>query len=226
MAELGGAPVIDHVVRNCLAATRLDAVVVATDDDRIAAAAAAAGAEVFRSRRDHPTGTDRIGEAAEELSLGERVIVNVQGDEPALGPDAIDQCVGALGLDPGADMATLAAPCHPDVVGEASVVKVVVTEEGRALYFSRAVIPWGDEEAGSRLRHIGIYAFRPGVLARFLALPRGRLEMSERLEQLRALEGGLTIQVTIGDFPSVGIDVPEDLDRARAQWRARGPGNA
>jgi len=215
LSDLGGRPIVAWVIGNARRARRLERVIVTTDHDEIAAAAAAAGAEVHRSRADHETGSDRVGEAVAALGLLDRDIVNVQGDEPFLPPDAIDACVAALERDPGADVATLATLCTEAEAEEPSVVKVVLDDGGRALYFSRARIPWG-EGGVERLRHIGIYAFRRGALARFLVAPRGRLERSERLEQLRALEIGMGVSVTVGAYPSIGIDTPNDLDRARS----------
>lgn len=208
-----------HVIANATAATRVSRVVVAVDDDRLADAVGAAGAEVLRCEEEHATGSDRVGEAVRRLGLGDRVVVNVQGDEPFLSGDAIDAAVTALEDDPGIDVATLATPCEGNEADLPQVVKVVTSDRGRALYFSRAPIPWAEGPV-ARLKHVGIYAYRPGALARFLAHPPGRHEVNERLEQLRVLEMGLSIGVVEGAFPTIGIDTPDDLARAQARLRA------
>jgi len=219
LADLGGRPVLAHVIANATAAKRVSRVVVAVDDDRLAEAAEAAGAEVFRSEREHATGSDRVGGAVRRLGVAERTVVNVQGDEPFLSGSAIDAAVAALGDDPELDLATLATPCEGDEAGLPQVVKVVTDDRGRALYFSRAPLPWGEGPV-PRLKHVGIYAYRPGALTRFLEHPRGRHEVHERLEQLRALEMGLSIGVVEGAFSTIGIDTPDDLARAQARLRA------
>jgi 3-deoxy-manno-octulosonate cytidylyltransferase (CMP-KDO synthetase) len=223
LAELAGRPVVHHVVRAALAA-RVDRVVVATDDVRIAEVAERAGAEAYRSRLEHATGSDRVGEAVRALGLGGATVVNVQGDEPLLPSSAIDACVERLETDVEADIATLASPMR--VRGdEPSVVKVVVTPEGRALYFSRSPIPWSDGAEPARLQHVGVYAFRAGALERFLRAPRGCLEQTERLEQLRALECGMKIGVSTIELDVVGVDVPEDIERAEAVLARRRAGS-
>lgn len=215
LAELAGRPVIQHVVRNARA-SRLSRVVVATDDAGIAHAAEAAGAEVYRSRLQHPTGTDRVGEAVRALGLSGSTIVNVQGDEPLLPPEAIDACLDRLGAGDEGDIATLATPLPARAALEPSIVKVVTTPEGRALYFSRAPVPWSKDADTPRLRHVGIYAYRQGALERFLHAPRGRLEQLENLEQLRALERGMRIVVATLELDLVGVDVPADIARAES----------
>lgn len=212
LAELAGRPVIHHVVEN-VAAANVARVVVATDDARIAEVAVRAGAEVYRTRLEHPTGSDRVGEAVRALGLGGATIVNVQGDEPLLPARAIDACVERLEADTEVDIATLATPLRGRADAP-SVVKVVVTAEGRALYFSRSPVPWSGDDDAPRLQHVGVYAYRPGALERFLRAPRSRLEGYERLEQLRALECGMTIGVTTIELDVVGVDVPDDIQRA------------
>jgi 3-deoxy-manno-octulosonate cytidylyltransferase (CMP-KDO synthetase) len=219
LAELAGRPVLAHVVTHAREASRVSRVVVATDDERLGRVASEAGAEVVLTEGEHATGSDRVGEAVRRLRLDASVVVNVQGDEPFLGPEAIDRCVAALDADPDLDLATLATSCTEEDAQRTQVVKVVTGDAGRALYFSRAPIPWSEGEV-SRLKHIGVYAFRPGALMRFLSHPGGRLEASERLEQLRALEMGMTIGVVEGAFSTIGIDTPDDLARARERFRA------
>jgi 3-deoxy-manno-octulosonate cytidylyltransferase (CMP-KDO synthetase) len=162
--------------------------------------------------------------AAVFRALGEDawdLVVNLQGDEPFLPPEAMDRAVGRLLDDGEAEMATLAVPCSPGDLPRADVVKVVLDARGRALYFSRAGIPHGREgPAREALRHLGLYVFRPQALLRFVALPEGRLERIEGLEQLRALEAGFRIGVAVGEWPALGVDTPRDLEEAERRWRA------
>jgi 3-deoxy-manno-octulosonate cytidylyltransferase (CMP-KDO synthetase) len=222
LMELGGEPLIRHVVRNVQGATRVARAVLATDDERIAAAVEGTGVEIVQTRGTHATGTDRIGEAARRLGLLRLPMVLVQGDEPFLGPGAIDAALDALDVEEAWEIATLASPCGKGEESRSDVVKVAVGRDGRALYFSRAPIPWGDRDEVPRLRHIGIYAYRAGVLERILGLPRGRLEEIERLEQLRWLEAGFRVGVRVGEFSRLAIDTPADLERARKAWPAAG----
>ena len=206
-------------------------VVVATDDPRIAAAARGFGAPVALTSASHQSGTDRIAEASANAGWGpEDIVVNLQGDEPLLPPALLRQVAGLLEQDPGAAIATLATPVRS--LGEyldPNAVKVVVGEDGRALYFSRAPIPWsrdgapggGPDHAGAR-RHIGLYAYRVGALQRLAALPVGPLEAAEKLEQLRALANGLSIRVADAiERPGQDINTPEDLARAAIEFAGR-----
>ena len=227
LADLGGAPLIVRTAERARGMTTASEVVVATDHDGIADVVTAAGFACERTGA-HPTGTDRIGEV-----LGRRpadVVVNLQGDEPLLDPAVVDGLVRSLQADPAADLATCAHPFGPDDPWEdPSCVKVLVDRQGRALYFSRAPVPGtfpgrteGPPAARLALRHVGLYAWRAAALRRFLAWPRGDLEQCEGLEQLRALENGLTVRVLpIGEGP-VGVDTPADLARVRALWPGRG----
>jgi 3-deoxy-manno-octulosonate cytidylyltransferase (CMP-KDO synthetase) len=207
-----GKPLIQHVVEAVRGAARIQRIVVATDDDRIASAVAAFGGEAIMTRADHPCGTDRINEAAAKLGLApEDIVINVQGDEPEMPAEGIDKLVDLLagGGDP---MATLATPLEAAAVGDPNKVKVVCDASGRALYFSRAPIPFDrDGEAHPRyLLHLGIYAYRSGFLKRFASLPPTPAERAEKLEQLRALEHGYRILVGVVDYHGKGIDTPED----------------
>ena len=228
LAEIAGKPMIVHVWERALAAN-VGRVVVATDSAAIVAAIEAVGGEALLTRADHESGSDRIFEAAERLDwLGpERVIVNVQGDLPTLAPELIATAIAPL-ADSDVDIATLAAEIRDE--GERTdpnVVKVVATELAepgrlrrlRALYFTRATAPWGE---GPLYHHIGIYAFRAPALRRFVALPPSPLERRERLEQLRALEAGMRIDVRIVDTVPLGVDTPADLARARRLLEAGG----
>lgn len=184
---------------------------VATDDVRIAAAVRGFGGEVVMTRGAHQTGTDRVAEVAK--SLRSDIVVNLQGDEPIFDPGMVEEMIAVMARDPEIDIATA---CHPiqdtESLQSPHVVKVVVDRRGRALYFSRAPIPSGALFDGARaFRHVGVYAFRRDVLARFSKLPRTPLEMAEQLEQLRALEHGMAIAVVETRHATVGVDVPADI---------------
>jgi 3-deoxy-manno-octulosonate cytidylyltransferase (CMP-KDO synthetase) len=218
LADIAGEPMIVHVLRRAQAA-RIGPVVVATDSEAIAACVEKAGGRAVMTRADHPSGSDRIFEALENVDLERqvRVVVNVQGDLPTLAASDIAAAIDPL-ADPAVDIGTLAAEIsRQDERGKPSVVKVVGTRSAparlRALYFTRAIAPWGE---GPLYQHIGVYAYRREALRRFVALPPSPLERRERLEQLRALENGMRIDATIVDRVSVGVDTPEDLERARA----------
>ena len=218
LADIGGCPMIAHVVAKARAAG-IGPVAVAADSEEIAAALAGTGAEVVLTRPDHPSGSDRIFEALGRLDPGRRydVVVNVQGDFPTVAPDAIAAALGPL-ADPEVDIATLAGVIvHEAERTNPNVVKVVGTPVAerrlRALYFTRATAPSGE---GPLYHHSGIYAYRRAALERFVALKPSVLEKRERLEQLRALEAGMRIDVTVIDDVPFGVDTPEDLERARA----------
>lgn len=192
----------------------VDAVVVATDDDRIARAAERAGAVVIRTG-PAATGTDRVAEAARRLSPAPDVVVNLQGDEPLIEPEAVEALARVM-VD-GVEMGTLARPLEAGELERSQVVKVVTDLRGDALYFSRAPIPHRRAGGASALAraHVGIYAFRAAFLQEFASLAPGRLEVEESLEQLRALEHGHRIRVGDTAYRGFGIDTPEDLERAR-----------
>jgi 3-deoxy-manno-octulosonate cytidylyltransferase (CMP-KDO synthetase) len=217
LAVIAGRPMIEHAYRRASAARGVAAVIVATDDDRIASAVAGFGGRSVMTRPDHASGTDRIAEVARGLSCD--LIVNVQGDEPALAPAAIEQAIAPLAADPSIVMGTLGSP-----LDDASdpqnphVVKVLVDRHGFALYFSRAPVPYR-REAGAPgsavLRHVGLYVYRRDFLLILASLPRTPLERAESLEQLRALEHGYRIKVVETAYQSLSVDTPEDLDRVR-----------
>jgi 3-deoxy-manno-octulosonate cytidylyltransferase (CMP-KDO synthetase) len=218
LAEIAGLPMIVHVLRRALAA-KLGPVVVATDSAEIAAAVDKSGGRAVMTRADHASGSDRIFEAlgAADPHGKAKIIVNVQGDLPTLDPGQIAAALGPL-ADPAVDIATLAAEItKPAERGNPNVVKIAGTPVGpsrlRALYFSRATVPAGD---GPLYHHIGLYAYRRMALERFVKLPVSPLEQREKLEQLRALEGGMRIDVEIVDTVPLGVDTPEDLETARA----------
>ena len=224
LVPLCGKPLIVRVLERVCQASRLDEVVVATDDERIAVAVRAAGGTVAMTRSDHPSGTDRVAEAVAGRLAD--VIVNVQGDEPLIDPGLINRLADAMVRDPEWDMATAATPIR-DVsdLGKASVVKVVWDSRGRALYFSRAAIPFVRDEAPPGLRHwrhLGIYAYRRSFLDRLVAEPPCVLELAEKLEQLRALHLGASIKVIETEDTGIGVDTPEDVPRVERALRAAG----
>jgi len=228
LLDIAGKPMVVRVAE-CARASGAARVAIATDDHRIADAARRHGVEAVMTRSDHPTGTDRLAEAARTLGLAdEAIVVNVQGDEPLLPADVIRGVADALAAAPDAAIATA---CHP--LGDAAeffspnVVKVVCDRRGSALYFSRAPIPFArDAFQGTRAalpeglpayRHIGLYAYRAGFLMRYPSLPQTDLERFEALEQLRALAHGFRIVVNVlpGPLPP-GVDTEEDLAKVRA----------
>ncbi len=225
---LGGEPLVLHVARRALAAGARE-VWVAADDARIAAALAGSGVRIAMTSPDHASGSDRLAECAAIAGWDEAtVVVNLQGDEP-FAPAAGIRAVAETLLASGTEMSTLAAPItDAQTLLDPNAVKLVRAASGDALYFSRAPVPWPrDAFAEDRtrlpagdawLRHIGIYGYRAGFLKRFAALPPGRLEQVESLEQLRALEAGFRIAVGITPAPfPPGVDTPEDLARAERQ---------
>lgn len=209
---IAGKPLIQLVWEQCSKCSRLDELVIATDDERILAAAEGFGAKALMTSPEHPTGTDRLAEAVRSLP-GAEIIVNIQGDEPLIDPDLIDELAAAMAADASLDMATAANPLDPadPAVQDPNVVKVVTTLDGRALYFSRSPLPFfrNAVEGLPVLRHKGIYAYRRNFLERFVTWPPSPLEKAESLEQLRALENGASIKVLITSDTSPGVDTPE-----------------
>ncbi|MGA2816689.1 MAG: 3-deoxy-manno-octulosonate cytidylyltransferase [Xanthobacteraceae bacterium] len=218
LADIAGKPMIVHVLRRAEAAA-VGPVVVATDSPEIEAAVRNAGGRAVITRSDHASGSDRIFEALGKVDPGRRaaIVVNVQGDLPTLEPSDITASLALL-ADDAVDIGTPAAEItRLEERDDAGVVKVVGTPVApsrlRALYFTRATAPYGD---GPLYHHIGLYAFRRAALERFVKLPPSPLEKREKLEQLRALEAGMRIDVAIVDAVPLGVDTPEDLARARA----------
>lgn len=208
---------IQWVHERAARARSLDALLVATDDERIRSCVEGFGGVAVLTSPDHPTGTDRLAEAAADLECD--VVVNVQGDEPLIAPEAIDLAVTALAADDAADAATLATPLtEPADFLSPSVVKVVVDERGHALYFSRSPIPHVADPAGDgvpegALRHLGLYAYRREFLLRFCSWPPAPLERVERLEQLRALHHGAVVRVATTPHAGPAVDEPADVAR-------------
>ncbi len=216
LALICGKPLVVWVYEAACRAGRLDQVVVATDDTRIAEAVRVVGGEVVMTRADHPSGTDRIAEAA--CGYDADVIVNIQGDEPLVKAALLDELVETMVDDKRWDMATAATPIRTVAdLHSPSVVKVVWGADHRALYFSRATIPHFRDAAPDTLtpawRHLGIYAYRRDFLDRFVAAPPSPLEEAEKLEQLRALHIGARMAVIETDDDGIGVDTPADRDR-------------
>jgi 3-deoxy-manno-octulosonate cytidylyltransferase (CMP-KDO synthetase) len=223
LMEIAGLPMIVHVLRRGEQAG-IGRVAVATDTPEIAAAVKAHGGEAIMTRADHPSGSDRIFEALEQLDPGREaeIVVNLQGDFPTIASDNIRDVLSPL-ADPAVDIATLAAEIHTEEEDNApSVVKAVGTSLGgkrmRALYFTRATAPHGE---GPRYHHIGLYAYRRAALERFVRLPPSPLELQEKLEQLRALEANMRIDITIVDTVPRGVDTAPDLETARRMLSKR-----
>ena len=226
-----GRPLIQHVVEAAQRATKLERIIVATDDLRIAEVVTRFGGEVMMTRADHPTGTDRVAEVAARVDTA-RIIVNLQGDEPEITGQALDQVVALLEDDPDATMATLATPIHDkSIYHDSACVKAVFNRHRRAIYFSRSPIPHhrdglpNSDSSGKPLGylHLGLYAYRRDFLLQIGSLPSSSLEAAEKLEQLRVLEAGYPIAIGLVDEPSVGIDTPEDYRRFVERWRQSHP---
>jgi 3-deoxy-manno-octulosonate cytidylyltransferase (CMP-KDO synthetase) len=230
LADIAGAPMVVHVARRAARATGAVRVVVAADDAEIVDACAAHGVRALLTRPDHASGSDRLAEACTLLGLdGDDLVVNVQGDEPLIEPALIDACAAALAGDAECAVATVAHPIADAIeFANPNVVKVVLDARGRALYFSRAPIPFRrDRSAGAPdavpltdpapLRHVGLYAYRAAYLRRFPTLDSAPLERCEALEQLRVLwhGGRIVVHVTAAP-PGIGVDTPQDLARVRA----------
>ena len=221
---IAGKPLVQHVVERCRESQSLADVIVATDDERIAEVARDF-CTVEMTRGDHPSGTDRIAEVAARLDCD--AVVNVQGDEPLIAPAVIDAVASAL---KDAKMTTAATPVRNIAeYSDPNAVKVVVDAAGRALYFSRRTIPFVRDSAEESpeqqcaafpfLKHLGIYGYRRDTLKRLVEFAASPLEQAERLEQLRALENGIGIAVCLVEYESIGVDVPEDVQRVEALLR-------
>jgi 3-deoxy-manno-octulosonate cytidylyltransferase (CMP-KDO synthetase) len=226
LLEIAGRSLIEHVYRRACAA-KADSVVIATDDRKIFTAAVNFGAEVVMTSQEHESGSDRIAECADQLGWDDdQLIVNLQGDEPLMPPACLDQVADLLATDPDADVASLFWPLDSsEEVANPNVVKTVVDQSGRALYFSRSVVPhprnWQNlakalESGISWKRHIGLYAYRAAALRAFAAMDATPLEAAEKLEQLRFLESGRQIRMARAcSFIPAGVDTPGDLERVR-----------
>jgi 3-deoxy-manno-octulosonate cytidylyltransferase (CMP-KDO synthetase) len=220
-----GKYLVQHVHDQARLARSVNTVVVATDDPRIADAVRSFGGRVVMTRADHPSGTDRVAEAARALDAD--VVVNLQGDEPLIDPASLDLLPELLASDPSAEMATLAVPIHSEEQWRnPNCVKVVRDARGRALYFSRSPIPFfRDDVPDFRrrppqvLQHLGLYAYRRDFLFKLAALPPSPLELAEKLEQLRVLDAGYHLQVGVVEHAGLGVDTPEDYERFVRAYR-------
>jgi len=212
LAMIAGKPMIQRVYEGCAKCADIAAVYVATDDERIAEAARAFSDNVVMTDGEHGSGTDRVAEAARDIDAD--VIVNVQGDEPLIRPEALSALIAPFREGPDIVMTTLGTTTRDsDEIQSPHTCKIVLDDEGNGLYFSRAPIPYYMKGAGGYLRHIGLYAFRRDFLFTFAGLPPGPLEKVESLEMLRAIEYGYKIRVVVGNFTSIGVDTPEDIER-------------
>lgn len=224
LADATGMPLIWHVYERAKLAPSVSRVVIATDAQEVADVVRARGGEVVMTSVDHPNGTSRLAEAAATLGLApDQIVVNVQGDEPELDPSAIDHAVAAI-QKTGAPVATVATPLESAAdAANPAIVKVVLRLDGTALYFSRAMIPFDRDASGAAgpLRHLGLYVYRAGFLARYVQLEPTPLERTEMLEQLRILEHGHAIAVAVVATRGEGIDTPEQYAAFVARWKAQ-----
>jgi len=218
LAELCGKPMIQWVYEKALASIA-DEVLIAADDQRVIDAVEAFGGNAVMTSPDHPSGTDRICEAAAELDCD--IIINIQGDEPLIPVEAINDLIVLMQSNPEIEMGTVGVPASREALNDPNKVKVVVDNFDFALYFSRALIPFlrtgGTDTAV--LLHWGIYSYRKATLEHFVSLPEGSLEACEKLEQLRALENGIKIYLMRSNLESIGVDTPEDLEIAEVKLR-------
>ncbi len=228
LARQTGKFLIQHVYEQVTAARRVERCIVATDDQRIVDAVRSFGGEATMTRADHPSGTDRIAEVVRGLlGLPDDIILNVQGDEPEIEPAYLDQLVERLVTDKSCDVATLAGP-FPSAADphDPNCVKVVCSQSGKALFFSRALIPWRDQDDAPPndydwLLHLGVYAYRRAFLLDFSSWETSPLERLERLEQLRVLENGYALAVELVPRVFAGIDTPEEYEQFVGRRQAR-----
>ncbi len=219
LADLCGKPMIQHVWEKAMA-SKADEVLIATDDEKVVEAVTGFGGKAVMTSPNHPSGTDRIFEAVSGTDA--EIIINVQGDEPLIPVEVIDQLIDKMQDNPELEMGTVAVPRpRVDIENDPNRVKAVFADNGMALYFSRSMVPYlrdGGKDTTVYL-HWGIYAYRRDILQRFVELPEGRLEQCEKLEQLRALENGIGIFVLTSNLENIGVDTPEDLEQAAARLR-------
>jgi 3-deoxy-manno-octulosonate cytidylyltransferase (CMP-KDO synthetase) len=219
LRPIAGVPMLGWVYRAALACTRLDQVLIATDSAEVVAFADSQGWPSVMTSTTLASGTDRVNAAADLVDAD--IYVNIQGDEPLLRPEHIDALLGPFALT-DAEVTTLSTPCTPQEINDPNAVKVVTATDGRALYFSRATIPYQRGAPLTPRKHIGIYAYRKAALRRFAKLPPSPLESVERLEQLRLLEEGISIHVVPTPFDTIGVDTEEDLLAVERVLRERG----
>lgn len=224
MQDLCGKPVIVHTYQRVKDTQLFDEVYVVTDDDRIEKAISEVGGRVIRSKKEHNSGSDRLAEASQDLPVD--IIVNVQGDEPFTNKENLEKVIDIFvkDIDKTVDVASLMEVItDPEEIANPNNVKVVVNRQNEALYFSRSVIPYQRADVGTPYyKHIGIYAYRKAALQRFTELPPSVLEETEKLEQLRYLENGYKIRLALTNIPTIGIDTPDDLEKARIRLSKKG----
>ncbi|MBI1388358.1 MAG: 3-deoxy-manno-octulosonate cytidylyltransferase [bacterium] len=230
LIDICGKPLIQRVYEQAARARKLDGVIVATDDPRIKETVDGFGGRAVMSPPSLPTGSDRVARVLEDLGLDHDVIMNLQGDEPLIDPGDLDRLIESFEEAPGIQMASLMAPLHErEDVENPNMVKVVIDQDGFALYFSRQPIPywrrkqdadWAQRPANYWL-HLGAYAFSRQTLQRYACWTRGTLELSESLEQLRAVEHGVRIKMVTTSHPWPGVNTPEDVERVRAAYQAK-----
>jgi 3-deoxy-manno-octulosonate cytidylyltransferase (CMP-KDO synthetase) len=225
LAMIAGKPLIQRVYEQVVQCQRLDKVIVATEDTRILEAVAGFGGDAMMTSSSCATGTDRVAEVARQYPCD--IVVNIQGDEPLMRPEMIDQLVSGIQSDPQCVMATLARKIESaDLLANPNVVKVTIARTGNALYFSRHPIPYARDAASAQAtdqlrhghyhKHLGIYAYRHDFLLRYVDMPQTELELTEKLEQLRALDNGFAIKVLVTPYDSIGVDRPEDVELVEA----------
>lgn len=212
LAQIAGRPMIWHVFNQARQCPELSSVFLATDDDRIRSVAEKYEIPVVMTRADHPSGTDRVREAARKMNLpGDAVVINIQGDEPVIEPAMLAELVRPFS-NPEIQVTTLARKINAREAASSDLVKVVFTPNGTALYFSRLPIPYHrDAQKDLFYGHIGLYAFRMPALEKFVALDQSRLEITEKLEQLRLLENNIPLHIVLTEYQSIGVDRPEDI---------------
>ena len=220
LRTIAGRPMVEWVWRAATASRLMDPVVVATDSDEVASACRERGIPVAMTSSECPSGSDRVRQVARQIDAD--IYVNIQGDEPTLSADFFPPLL-ALFDRAEVEVATLAVRCPPEEFADPNAVKVVTAPDGRALYFSRATIPFDRDGAGfsGYRKHLGIYAYRKAALERFAALPPSPLERIERLEQLRLLENGIALYVAEAPGDTIGVDTEADLARAEAVLKER-----
>jgi 3-deoxy-manno-octulosonate cytidylyltransferase (CMP-KDO synthetase) len=221
LSLIHGKSLIQHTYDNAVASPLLDGVIIATDDDRIYKHAQGFHANVVMTDPNHPNGTERIAEVISNLSERPDIVVNIQGDEPCISPELIEALVMALVDNPDVPMSTVITPLtNLEDANNPSVVKCVINQKGRALYFSRRCIPGGKSSTPasttSYYSHIGLYAYRTDFLFTYLHLPPTPLQLAEDLEQLKVLEHGFHIQTAIVEHLSLGVDTPEDIHKVES----------
>ncbi len=208
LRPIAGVPMLGWVYRAALACPQLDQVLIATDSTEVVAYADSQGWPSLMTSADLPSGTDRV--YAVSAMVDADIYVNIQGDEPLLRPEHIDTLLRPFART-DAEVTTLSTPCTPQEINDPNAVKVVTANDGKALYFSRATIPYNRGIAVAPRKHLGLYAYRKAALRRFAALPPSPLESAERLEQLRLLENGISVYVEHTTFATIGVDTEQDL---------------